>query len=147
MEHVATILCLRTSVDEATGLFSLMDTVGGIRVSETAFLTPGLPLPVPIRVVSVWRRSRYGTSEKGEYKLRFRGDDGVLLPFPEISGVSVDLTDGEIGRSVVTVTKLPRFALGMWEFVVLNDSGQELGKHPFCVELLPQRDSPPNSDS
>ena len=138
MKHVATVVCLDTAVHEVSGSFSLLEVVAGIKVKQQTPEPTAPRLPTSIRVVSMWMRSDLKTPESGHYALKLRDDDGNLHDFEGLSELKIDLTQGELCRTMARVGKFPFLADGMSQIVVVaGDPEEPVGFFPFFVKLVP----------
>lgn len=121
-EHIWSVLCDRTIIDQTTNKISLIDVMDRI-----TFLDPDGKLReatekdravarVNFVLASLWRQSEYGTPEKIQVRLALRGPNGKRIDPPSTSS-TLDLKKINL-RATHQIPGMPLRGPGYYTFLV-----------------------------
>ena len=122
-EHRWSILCSNASVDSQSNNVSIFNVIDDVQIGGLPAGDPGsipLPLPMPVTLVTNWRREDAKSGETLEAKVSLHDPKGGLLV--ETPTQRVDLTSFIQHRMFVTIPLFPLRGLGTYHFVVQSRS-------------------------
>jgi hypothetical protein len=114
IDHVWSILCLRSIVDARTNNVSLIDVLEVLSVAQP-INSPGL-IPQTMEFVSVWERADYSVPDRGRARLTVLDPQGKLIG--ESLTYDIDLTDKPKLRNITTFEGFPVTSTGRYGIVV-----------------------------
>jgi hypothetical protein len=122
MQHVWTVVCTRTVIDQQTNNISLFEVLEQIQLSGPPLPSSGVVLPTNFEVVSFWTRSADADPERGRARLRFASPTGQVINESEYE---IDLSTFVRTRTIAKMSGFPISAPGRYYFQVdlRNEAG------------------------
>ena len=146
VEHVWSVLCTRSIVDQRTNNASLLEVLEQITILEPIPANmQQVALAFPFELVSLWQRSNYDQPARGEGRIRIEMASG-LHNLPQFQ---IDITGAGIHRmrTMIRMNGLPFNGLGVYKFVVeLKDDSVEEWKRVATIPLELRQGIPQTSE-
>lgn len=147
IEHVWTVLCARSIIDQSSNNISLLDIIEQINVQAPP-LQEGQEgmLPIHGELVTLWTRSAENQPCRGDARVRLVGPSGTTMHEKDYS---VDLMVSERTRTKINIPVLAVRELGRHHFSVLLRNENDTEWHPvatvpFVITLVSvERATPP----
>ena len=114
-EHVWSVLCQKTSLDQHSGMVSIFGVVEALAVTGPEPKEKGL-LPFEATLISMWRRSEASTPEAFQSRIVVITPDGAEHPAGEV--FTADLQTNLRFRIFAPMTALPFRGGGVYRFAV-----------------------------
>ena len=114
-EHVWSVLCQKTSLDQHTGMVSLFGVIEALAVSGPGPKGKGL-IPFEATLVSMWRRSEANTPEMFQFRIVVMTPDGEDHPATEI--FTADLQTNLRFRIFAPMAAMPFRGGGVYRFAL-----------------------------
>lgn len=149
MEHIWSVLCRLSIVDQQRNNVSLIDVMEQLSfVGEVEEEEHPLALPFPIELVTLWSRTDLKTPEVSQARVLILSPKGEFLD-PKGAEYDIDLTEYQRFRAMGKFGTLPYVGDGIYRFVVQNfDEKSEQWRDVASIplEIVKQNSPEENSD-
>jgi len=145
MEHIWTVLCGSSTIDNDTNQLSLFNILEGIDITPPTNIPEDIKLeaiPLTISIISMIWRSDSELEEKGSLRIRVQSPDGKLVELDREPIIEINLT-GKIRRfrSRARFQGMPYMGSGIYRFIIQIQSDSDsrwktVSKVPLEINLV-----------
>ena len=113
-QHLWTVLCTNSSIDQTTNNVSLFGVVEQLQIGGGAPTDQRIIIPAQFQLVILWMRSNLDQPEMATARFSLQSPNGEVSPGGE---VQVELSTAIRSRNVITINGLPVNGPGVYKFI------------------------------